>query len=166
MDRQILHIDPANRSRPLFQIIGWQERVQLPSFGSQPLVAKIDTGASMSCLHAYDFRRRWHDDQMRVSFRTNHPAGWTNSSRRFSARVIDLIAVRSSNGKLERRYVIETQMKLGSNILQGIRLTLSDRSAMQFPLLLGRDAISGFYAVDSGRTFVLESPSRDDFYLT
>lgn len=134
-------------------ILGWQERVCLPNFGGESFVAKIDTGALSSCLHAVDIRTRWTGEAMRVSFRTSHTSGLSNDHRRYSARIVDQITVRSSNGRYEQRYVIETQLKIGEQ-LQLIRLSLSDRSSMQFALLIGRDAIEGRYLVDCSRSFV------------
>lgn len=143
-------------------ILGWQERVSLPNFGGESIVAKIDTGAISSSLHAVDIRTRWTGDSMRVSFQTSHPAGLSNSQRRYSARIVDQITVRSSNGTLEQRYVIETQLRIGEQ-LQMIRLSLSDRSSMQFALLIGRDAIEGRYLIDCSRSFIIDDTCSTEF---
>jgi hypothetical protein len=143
-------------------ILGWQERVSLPNFGGESFVAKIDSGALSSCLHAVDIRTRWTGDALRVSFRTSHPRGLSNNHRRYSARIIDQIMVRSSNGTFQQRHVIETQLKIGDQ-LQLIRLSLSDRSSMQFALLIGRDAIEGRYLIDCSRSFLAGEENLEQF---
>ena len=156
-DRPKLRIDGPLTSGPTapvsHKLLGWQERVCLPNFGNETLVAKIDSGALSSCLHAIDIRTRWTGKALRVSFNTAHPAGWGHQQRRYSARIVDEVIVRSSHGTLERRYVIETQLQLGEN-RQLIRLSLTDRSAMQFALLIGRDALQDQYLIDCSRCFL------------
>ncbi len=154
-DQKNLRFDMVERQlvRPLSKIVGWQERVTLPNFGRESIVAKIDSGALSSCLHGYDLRTRWMDGAFRVSFRAAHPGGWSDARRRYSARVVDEITVRSSNGKLDRRFVIETPLQIGDDIFE-VRLSLTDRSSMQYALLVGRDAIQARFLIDCNKSFV------------
>lgn len=139
-------------SSPL--VVGWQEKVSLPNFGSEGLIAKIDSGALCSSLHAVDIQTKWTAGSMRVSFKTNHPHGWSYRHRTYSATILDVILVRSSHATVEQRYVIETPVKLGDKITQ-VRFGLTDRSAMKFALLLGRDAIQSNYLIDCSRCFLM-----------
>jgi len=55
--------------------------------------------------------------------------------------------IRSSNGQIQYRYIICTQVKLG-NLIFDTEFSLTNRAAMRYPLLIGRKALSGRFAVD------------------
>ncbi|NIO11307.1 MAG: ATP-dependent zinc protease [Deltaproteobacteria bacterium] len=134
-------------------VIGWREWVSLPGLGISSIKAKIDTGARSSALHASEmeiFRRRGRD---MVRF-TVYPYQ-RNSRDRVVAEVelYDRRMVRSSSGDAHLRPVILTELMLMGE-RKSIELTLIDRSAMGFRMLLGREAIRGDYVVDPGRSYL------------
>lgn len=61
--------------------------------------------------------------------------------------------IRSSNGATEQRITVRTPFRIGGNDYP-CDLTLTDRAAMRFPMLLGREAIRGRFMVDPGRSFI------------
>jgi len=63
---------------------------------------------------------------------------------------IDRRDVRSSTGHTQERYVVETDLIVGSVSLR-IELTLADRSRMRYPMLVGRTALAGRFVVDPAR---------------
>ena len=77
--------------------------------------------------------------------------------------------VRSSSGHIDERLVVGVTLRLGVRVgaLEWpIELTLADRGRMQFPMLLGREAMAGRVAVDPGASFRLGSLKHPaDFYL-
>lgn len=138
-----------NRSLP---IVGWREWVSFPTLNLPPMKAKIDTGARSSALHAFDIQ--CFDSYLRCKI---HPL------QRNEKTVIDLECpflghklVRSSNGQVENRPVIQTQVTLGKRSWD-IELTLTNRDLMGFRLLLGRQAIRNRFCVDPGRSFLQRS---------
>ncbi len=62
--------------------------------------------------------------------------------------------VRSSNGKKENRFIIETTLNIGP-IEKNIELSLTDRSLMRFNLLLGREALTHFAIIDPDKKYLL-----------
>lgn len=60
--------------------------------------------------------------------------------------------VTNSGGKREKRFVIETPIRIGDKEWP-IIITLSKREQMKFRMLLGRTAITGKYVVDPSRSF-------------
>lgn len=134
-------------------VIGWREWVALPELGIGAIKAKVDTGARSSALHAFDvelFRRRgvWM-----VRFKV-HPL--QRDSRRTVALETELFDernVRNSGGRLELRPVIQTTVALMEERWP-IELTLTNRDAMGFRMLLGRQAVRGQFAIDPGRSFL------------
>lgn len=55
--------------------------------------------------------------------------------------------VKSSNGEAQERYVIKTRMVVFGRILK-TTLSLTDRSEMKNPLLIGRKLLNGKFVVD------------------
>ncbi len=128
----------VRRRRPRRGVtVGWCETVALPELGVPRLAAKIDTGARTSALHAV-FRVLGDEVELRhgrVPLR-----GW--------------VTVRDSGGHAERRPVIETTLALGP-LVRRVRLTLTHRGDMRFPMLVGRSALGPGVVVDPGRKNLL-----------
>lgn len=126
--------------------LGWLERAALPSLGVTSLQAKIDTGAKTSSLHAEELEivdvgglhvARFVVDTGKARFQCECP-------------VHDERHVKSSSGHEELRIVILTTCIMHRQRWP-IELTLTDRTAMRFPMLLGRRAMAGRFLVDPGR---------------
>lgn len=119
-------------------VIGRREMVELPEM-QLVLCAKADTGARTSALHAENIEQFEEQGQPWVSFTLpgNAPDA---PPKAFRMPLHDRRRVRSSNGQQEWRYVIRTPMQLGS-LAYPIELSLTDRSNMHHPMLLGRRAL-------------------------
>ncbi|ERN40277.1 uncharacterized protein conserved in archaea [Rubidibacter lacunae KORDI 51-2] len=138
--------------------IGWRERLALPDLGIDIVKAKIDTGARSSALHAFDLEEFQHDGRRWVRFSVHPQQRNTHRTIVASAELIDIRAVRSSSGQSQLRPVIQTVVELGGKHWP-IELTLTDRDAMGFRILLGRQAIRRRFLVDAGRSFIGGGPS-------
>ncbi len=71
----------------------------------------------------------------------------------FTLPFTDKRRIKSSNGQVETRYVIETAFELGSETRK-CQLTLSDRSTMKFPVLVGERLLSQGFLVDTSAEFI------------
>lgn len=130
----------------LLPLIGWKEDIGLPQLGPGKLVAKVDTGARSAALHAEDIS---------VSGRRVHFTLDLGGRRQACvAKFADLKRVKSSNGISELRVVIETELEVGPHRFLA-DVTLTDRTDMGVPMLLGRAAIKGRFLVHAGRSFLL-----------
>lgn len=133
-------------------LVGWKEHCALPDLNIHQIVAKIDTGADTSCLHAVNIEPFLHHGQIHVRF-TAYPIQFDDvTSLTCSAPTTDYRIVRSSNGQHERRYVIETVLRLGAHRFI-TELTLTDRSALNFRMLLGKEFLSGACLIDVSKRF-------------
>lgn len=127
--------------------LGWREWIALPEIGLPLIKAKIDTGARTSTLHAFyveSFRRggeRW------VRFGVHPLQRRTDVVVHCQAPVLDQRTVSDSGGHRERRYVIATRVEIGGAAWP-LELTLTNRDAMLFRMLLGRTAMAGRALVD------------------
>ncbi len=131
---------------PLSPLIGWREDVCLPDFGAGVLIAKIDTGAKMAALHASDI----HVIGKYVQF-TLEMAG---KRRHCGAALHGMKKIKSSNGYSELRPIIETVVEVGEHRFL-TEITLTNRSDMGVPMLLGREALKHRFLVHPGRSFIL-----------
>lgn len=131
--------------RPMFfslPIVGWKEAVVFSKIKLGPLVAKIDTGARTSALHA---------DVIEVKGRK---VRFEVDGKKYAAPLTGFRRVKSSNGFSEMRPVIRVTIQLGSKLMK-TEMSLTDRTDMDVPMLLGRNSITGFFVVNPGKTFLL-----------
>jgi hypothetical protein len=137
------------RERP---VIGWREWVLLPDLLDLAIKAKIDTGARTSAIHSFGTRRFSEGGAPWVEFALHPLQRRSRPEFACTAPIKDERWVRSSNGKAEKRIVIETLARLGE-VDWPIELTLADRDVMGFRMLLGREAIRRRFLIDPGRSF-------------
>jgi hypothetical protein len=140
--------------------IGWREWVSLPDLNVDAIKAKIDTGARTSALHAFRIEPFQREGATWVRFEL-HPLQRSRAMRVTSeACVVDERSVRSSNGRVDRRYIIKTLLRLG-DVAWPIELSLANRDEMGFRMLLGRTALRGRTVIEPGRSFLLgAAPAR------
>ncbi len=137
--------------RPLPHV-GWREMVRLPAFGDAPIMAKLDTGAFTSALHATGIEHFTRDGQPWARFLLDLGEGG-GCGPTCEAPVVDRRAITSSNGVTEERCIITTQIMIGDQSIE-TQFSLADRSDMKFPILIGRTAIKGRFLVDSDQSFL------------
>lgn len=148
----------AKTARSLIDI-GWSECVDLPDLGLSRIKAKIDTGAATSSIHATRVKPVTIDGQLHVEFWFRAHRG--EAARKYRAPAVEQRRIKSSNGAVELRYVIETTMMLGSVRWKG-HMTLANRTTMTFPILIGRRALRRGFRVDCARKWVLGLPEETD----
>lgn len=110
------------------------------------LPARIDTGAAISSL-----------DARNVSVRNNladFTLGKEYGGLRLRLPVVDWVHIRTSVGT-EKRPVVELGLCLGPKLMH-TRATLTDRSKMTYPFLVGRSALNGSFMVDTSRSRAAE----------
>lgn len=126
-------------------IIGRIEKIDFPEWGLYNLDAKVDTGAFTSSLHCHHIELA--DDKQSVSFFVLDPSHPEFDDRNFICPVSDIRMIRSSNGIAEERIIIMARMRLSEKDYS-IELSLTDRSEMRNPVLLGRKFIRNKFIVD------------------
>ena len=100
------------------------------------------------------------DDQAKASFKdgvleiTVPGGGRGRKPHRVRAAVRGYVVVRDTSGRLERRPVIETTLRLGP-LHKRIAVTLTNRGDMQYPMLIGRTALGTGVVVDPSRRYLL-----------
>lgn len=134
--------------------IGWREWAALPDLNVERINAKIDTGAKTSAIHAFRIREIELEGEPHVEFFL-HPVQRRKRPEIYCcAPIADKRVVRSSNGQEEERIVIETRLRLGPRFWK-VDLTLTNRDAMGFRMLIGRDALRRKFLIDPGASYLL-----------
>ncbi len=140
------------RQRPR---IGWREWAGLPDLNVERINAKIDTGAKSSAIHAFRIREIELEGQLHVEFFL-HPVQRRKRPEIYCcAPVAGKRIIRSSNGQEEERFVIHTHLHLGPYNWK-VDLTLTNRDAMGFRMLIGRDALRRKFLIDPGASYLLD----------
>ncbi len=142
-------------------VIGLREWINLPQLGMVGLRAKIDTGASTSCLHASDIQPFDRGGEPWVRF-TAHLGTLVQRRHRCEAPLVSLKTIKSSNGQTQSRYVIRTPVTLGEREWL-VEFTLTCRKTMRYRVLLGSKAlVDGQLLVNPALTYVQNKPSLAD----
>ncbi|APE26912.1 ATP-dependent zinc protease [Aurantiacibacter gangjinensis] len=131
--------------------VGWREYVDLPDLGLSRLPAKIDTGARTSSLHAEVLEEFERDGERFVRFAVDFERPHVRQI--CEAVHVDLRGITSSNGETQKRYVVKTPLRIG-DVQFRAEFSLADRSAMKFPMLIGRSALRRRFVVDSGHSWL------------
>jgi len=149
-------------------VIGWVEWAALPDLGVPRVKAKIDTGARTSALHVLGI--------LKVGEVPPHTVGGpprplvelkipsltrVRKPSYVTARAViqEFVTIRDSGGHPENRPVIETTLAVGP-LLARVRISLTDRGDMMYPMLIGRTALGARLLVDPHQRYRLTERKR------
>ncbi len=140
--------------------LGWKERIDFPDWGLRRVKVKIDTGARTSAVGAVYYEVLDLPDEGKVADLTLAPDRKAPDRQvRVRVPVLGTVVVRNSGGQRELRPVVETRVRLGP-LTKVIRLTVTNRGQMRFPVILGRQALAGDCVVDVSRKYLLRKKRR------
>ena len=142
-----------NRSESDVVSVGWREWVGLPDLRIKWIKAKVDTGALSSSLHALDVELFEKDGVEFVRFNVSPHQFDDDKIIAVETRVLEHRKIRSSNGQITDRPVIETNALIDGKIVR-LELTLANRIDMGFRMLLGRKALRRNFVVDCCRSYL------------
>ena len=135
------------------QIIGRLERVDFPEWDLYEIDAKIDTGAYTSSLHCHHIERIQEEGKELVQFNLLDPSHETYNEKLFRLPVHKSKIVKSSNGVAQERFIVKTKVHILGRQLEA-ELSLTDRSEMRYPVLIGRKLINkGRFIVDVSKKY-------------
>lgn len=137
-------------------VVGFLEQVYIEPPG-QLTVARIDTGAESSSIHAEDIVEFERDGEDWVRF-TLTLEGVTSEIERQVERYVRVYQQADPDGT--RRAVVRLRVRMG-NFEDSFEFTLADRSHLNNDLLLGRNFLTDVALVDVGREFVQPPPAQD-----
>ena len=134
MGTEKMNIDKA-------KILGTSTDVTIMNIpGCPPIRAKVDTGADISSIHADD----WTTQNGQVTFQNEDI-----SRNNITLPVIEKQAIKSSNGDIEYRPVVELDVKINGVPMSGVMFNLNDRGTMEYSMLIGKNVLErGGFLID------------------
>ena len=134
------------------RIIGWREYVSLTELKVDNVIAKIDTGANLSSIHASEITISSIEKSKFVTFKIKKNK---NTLRKVTCELHGFKKIKSSDGVVEKRPVVKTPMVL-DGIRKNIELTLTDRKTMDYTMLIGRKALGRRWIVNPSISFLTD----------
>lgn len=148
---RIWDIQHETHMRDRKRVIGRAEQIGLPDVFIPEIEAKVDTGAFTSALHYSELDLVPHKGKVClrvVLLDDSHHAfhGKPVFFDQFEKKII-----RNSFGQTEERFVVTTRVHIfNEDILT--EFSLSNRSDLRYPVLLGRKFLKRRFVVDVGKT--------------
>ena len=134
------------------RVVGRRELVDFPQFQLWGVEAKVDTGAYTSAIHCSNIRVETGLDGrplLHVQLLDPSHPNFDGSPMQFAD--FGLRDIKSSNGEVQERYVIRAVLRIFDQDFD-TEFSLSDRSDMKYPVLLGRLLLRhGRFVVDVAR---------------
>lgn len=140
------------------RIIGEAEKVTITAKDLR-LKARIDTGAETSSLGVINQRPFERDGKKWLRFSVNDPD--TEKLIDFEMPVARTASIKRHGAEDMKRPVVKLELIL-CNIEMVREFTLADRSKYIFPVLIGRNVLSGKYLVDVNRKFTTQSTGGEE----
>jgi len=129
------------------RIIGRIDKADFPDLDLFDIDVKIDTGAYTSSIHCHNINIIEKDHGRLVHFNLLDPSHPEYDEKDYLLPLHKTKIVKSSSGEAQERTFIKTFIVLYGRRLP-IELSLTDRSDMRYPVLLGRKLLRHRFVVD------------------
>ncbi|MGB0917453.1 MAG: ATP-dependent zinc protease [Flavobacteriales bacterium] len=130
------------------KIIGRTDKADFPELDLKNVPIKVDTGAYTSSIHCHHIKEVEIDGERLVEFELLDPSHNLYQDRVFRTKNFKQKKVKSSFGDSEERYIVTTEITLFGEVYS-IDLSLSERSNMKYPILMGRRFLKKKFVVDT-----------------
>ncbi len=131
------------------EVFGYVERLHIRE-ASLIMLAKLDTGADTSSIHARQLQEFEKDGAPWVRFEIRNFQG---EVREITAPVVRVAKIKRPSGPSQRRIVIKLGLCLG-DMFQEEFVSINDRTKFDYQFLLGRSFLAGNAIVDPSAMYV------------
>ena len=132
------------------KIVGRKELISIIDLELFDLDAKVDTGADSNALHCDDIVI---DDDNMVHFRLLDEVHESYHGKKVTMPLYKVKKVKSSNGVMQHRPSIEVTVDFFGHRYKTV-VSLTNRSDMKFPMLIGRKFLSRKFLVDVSKEYL------------
>lgn len=132
------------------KIIGTKEIISIIDLELYDLDVKIDTGADSNALHCDDI---FIDEQNFVHFKLLDKVHSSYHGKKMKMPLYKLKKIKSSNGHVEERPSIKINVKFFGRKYKTV-VSLTNRSDMKFPMLIGRKFLANKFLVDVSKEYL------------
>lgn len=131
-------------------VIGRRDIADLIDFDLLHVPVKVDSGAYTSSIHVNYVAEIEKEgvQQLEVVFLDENHKSYTGIPHYF--KKFKTKKVRSSTGEVQLRYFIKTKIKLFDEVFT-TEFSLTKRSGMKFPILLGRKILNKRFLIDTSK---------------
>ncbi|EOZ99144.1 hypothetical protein A33Q_0747 [Indibacter alkaliphilus LW1] len=129
------------------RLIGRREKIAIPEWGLINVTAKVDTGAYTSSIHCEGIKEFEDGGKMFLEFQPLEPSHKFYKLGKIRTSNYTQKKVKNSFGQAEIRYKVSTEVLMFGEKFPA-EFTLTDRSKMKNPILLGRKLLQGRFIVD------------------
>ncbi len=143
----ILFLPPTHAQSK--EVFGYVERLHIRE-ASLIMLAKLDTGADTSSIHARQLHEFEKDGAPWVRFEIRNFQG---EVREITAPVVRVAKIKRPSGPAQRRIVIKLGLCLGE-MFQEEFVSINDRTKFDYQFLLGRSFLAGNAIVDPSAMYV------------
>jgi len=123
------------------------EKVGFPDLGIEDLEVKIDTGATTSSIHCTNIEI--DREGKKVHFIALDDSYSEYTGKKVTLPLYSEIKVQSSNGDEESRPLVKMDVVIKDKTMESY-FSLADRKELEFPVLIGKDVLSGKFLVNPG----------------
>ena len=134
------------------KIIGRLEKVSLPEFNLKEIEAKIDTGAYNGSIHVSSVEEVIDGENILIRFKLLDEEHPEYNDKEFECKNFYKKTIKNSTGFKETRYLIPTKIILKNQEFD-VKLGLSNRKDMRYPILIGRKIIKKHFIVDTAKKY-------------
>lgn len=131
-------------------VIGRKDIADFEKLNLYGIEVKIDSGAYTSSFHCHNFEKVIKNGVEVIRCNFLDPGHEQYHEKEFCFEQFEILNVKSSNGMVEERFSICTEITIFKNIYP-IELTLTERPDMKHPVLLGRKFLSKRFLIDTSR---------------
>lgn len=120
----------SQRYRAIFEsVLGLIETVTIQNIGTAD--AKVDSGnGAYNVLHGTD-----------VASTKDETTFTTINNKRVKLKVVEFIDINIGSGNVEKRPVVQLNIKIGDKVYNNVRFSIADRSENEHQILLGKEFI-------------------------
>lgn len=130
--------------------IGRIDKADFPELSLSDINVKVDTGAYTSTIHSHHIKELNIEGEKHIEFQLLDPTHSMYKDEIFKTKRYKKKWVKNSFGKSEQRFVVETIIIVFDEAYP-IELSLSERSDMKYPILLGRRLLNKRFVVDTSQ---------------
>lgn len=131
-------------------VIGRKDKADFEKLNLFGIEVKVDSGAYTSSFHCHRIEKITKGGKEMIRCNFLDPGHPQYHEREFYFENFKIRNVKSSNGMVEERFSIVTEIKI-FNQNYPIELTLTEREEMKHPVLLGRKFLSKKFLVDTSK---------------
>ncbi|WP_027395104.1 ATP-dependent zinc protease family protein [Aquimarina latercula] len=143
------------------KVIGSKEWCIFKELGIPAIKARVDSGAKTSSIQANKIKIISKGTEEWVHFEVHPIQNNKSIVITCETRLHDKRDVKNSSGISEQRFVIKTPVTIGDDTFE-IEITLANRDAMEFKMLLGREALIDRYMVNPSESYLQQKISKKE----